>query len=368
MLPFMERGNEGHRRCPVLITADTRLVEAVMRLAAAAAVDVAVVSDLEGARRLWASAPLIVVGADLARDLADGTPSRRAGVVLVGAGSVEGHESNSEIWREAVSIGAEHVVQLPDAGGWLIQRLGESADGPSRSGFVTAVTSATGGCGGSTLAASLALTAQAQSGRVLLIDGDPDGGGLDLLLGAEEASGIRWADLAAAQGRLSAATLDYALPHPGGVALLSHGRAGAVRVSGEAFTSVLGAGVRGYEQVFIDVPRSAWGSAPEMLELADRTILLVPGRVRGIAAAAAALPWLRETTKEIVIVVRSAPRGVAPREVERALGFSDLPVLPEQQHLATRADRGEPVLARDAYAKAVRALLADAMPVKASVA
>ncbi|MSV74138.1 MAG: hypothetical protein F2874_01355, partial [Actinobacteria bacterium] len=118
----MERGNEGHRRCPVLITADTRLVEAVMRLAAAAAVDVEVVSDLEGARRLWASAPLIIVGADLARDLAHGTPSRRAGVVLVGAGSVEGHESTSEIWREAVSIGAEHVVQLPDAGGWLIQR------------------------------------------------------------------------------------------------------------------------------------------------------------------------------------------------------------------------------------------------------
>jgi hypothetical protein len=141
-----------------------------------------------------------------------------------------------------------------------------------------------------------------------------------------------------------------------------------VRVSGEAFSSVLGAGVRGYEQVFIDVPRSAWGSAPEMLELADRTILLVPGRVRGIAAAAAALPWLRETTKEIVIVIRSAPRGVAPREVGRALGSSGLHVLPEQQQLATRADRGEPVLANDAYAKAVRALLADAMPVKASVA
>ena len=91
-------------------------------------------------------------------------------------------------------------------------------------------------------------------------------------------------------------------------------------------------------------------------------------RVRGIAAAAAALPWLRETTKEIVIVIRSAPRGVAPREVGRALGSSGLHVLPEQQQLATRADRGEPVLANDAYAKAVRALLADAMPVKASVA
>jgi hypothetical protein len=124
-------------------------------------------------------------------------------------------------------------------------------------------------------------------------------------------------------------------------------------------------------------PRPAWEVAIErldalmpLLQRGEVTVFvekLMDEVLRDYLASRFVLSTGTRTTKEIVIVVRSAPRGVAPREVERALGFSDLPVLPEQQHLATRADRGEPVLARDAYAKAVRALLADAMPVKASV-
>ena len=355
------RGSGALGGCPVLMTTDTALVEHVQRMAAAAAVDLDVVADLDGVRRVWASAPLVLVGADLATSLSDGRTSRRSGVVLLGTASASEGEPTGELWREAVSIGAEHVVQLPDGGTWLIRRLSESADGPSRGGFVTAVTSATGGCGVSTLAVSLALASQPLSGRVLLIDGDPDGGGLDLVLGAEESSGVRWADLAAAEGRLSSATLDYALPHPEGIALLSHGREGAVRVSAEAFDSILAAGVRGYEQIFLDVPRSAWASAPSMLDCADRVILLVPGRVRGIAAAAAALPWITGVSPDVAVVVRAVSRGVAPREVERALGLTKLRVLPEQIQIATRADRGERVLAHDAYGRAVRELLTDAM-------
>ena len=346
------------------MTADLALVEQVQRMAAAVAVEIDVVADVDGIRRVWSSAPLIMVGADVVRALTDNRMSRRSGVVLLDSTSSRVHEIAGDIWREAVSIGAEHVVQLPDGGAWLIQRLGESADGPSRGGFVTAITSATGGCGVSTLAVSMALASQAISGRVLLIDGDPHGGGLDLVLGAEDDSGVRWADLAAAEGRLSAATLDYALPHPGGVALLSHGRTGAVRVSDEAFDAVLAAGVRGYDEVFVDVPRAAWAPSPAMLERADRVILIVPGRVRGIAAAAAALPWLTGVAQALSVVVRAVPRGVAHREVERALGLTRLPVVPEQLQLATRADRGQPVLAHDAYAKAVRALATRVTPSK----
>ena len=360
MLRCMERGIEGFGRCPVLITTDHALIEQVLRMAAAVAVEIDVHVDLEDVRPGWASAPLIMVGADLAGALADDRPARRSGVVLVGATPIDEGGATGAIWRDAVALGAEHVVQLPDGGGWLIQRLGESVDGPSRGGFITAVTSASGGSGVSTLAGSLAFAAQSLSGRVLLIDGDANGGGLDLLVGAEEASGIRWPDLAEAAGRLSATTLDYALPHPGGVALLSHGRAGAMTVPVEAFDSVLAAGVRGYEQVFIDVPRSTWAMAPEMLDRADRVILLVPGRVRGIAAAAAALPWLRSVTKELSVVVRATSRGVAAREVERVLGLAALRVVPEQLQLATREDRGEPLLSNDAYARAVRSVLGDA--------
>ena len=55
----------------------------------------------------------------------------------------------------------------------------------------------------------------------LLVDLDPLGGGLDLLLGAERLAGLRWPDLAGARGRLGGGMLRDALPRLDGLSLLS---------------------------------------------------------------------------------------------------------------------------------------------------
>ncbi|WP_255583286.1 chromosome partitioning protein [Dietzia sp. ANT_WB102] len=89
------------------------------------------------------------------------------------------------------------VVRLPSGTGDLVGAL--LAPLQTRSGPFIVVTGAVGGCGASTLAAALAVRA-APSLRTLLVEADPHGTGLDLLLGAEGRPGLRIEDVRADLG------------------------------------------------------------------------------------------------------------------------------------------------------------------------
>ncbi len=69
-----------------------------------------------------------------------------------------------------------------------------------------------GGAGASVLAGGLAVTAARRGLRTLLIDADPLGGGVDLVLGWESLDGLRWPSLSQASGRVQPAALVDALP------------------------------------------------------------------------------------------------------------------------------------------------------------
>lgn len=91
----------------------------------------------------------------------------------------------------------DEVVRLPSGTGDLVGVL--LAPAPTRSGPLVVVGGAVGGCGASTLAAALAVRA-APSLRTLLVEADPHGTGVDLLLGAEDRSGLRVEDVRADLG------------------------------------------------------------------------------------------------------------------------------------------------------------------------
>src|SRR5688500_10752073 len=127
---------------PLIVTADPVLLDDLRRLVAAAGGEAVVAEDLRTARAAWATAALVLVGDDVARDLdAPGAPTpapaRRGDVVLVGRDLDDGG-----VWRRAVSLGAEHVVFLPDAEPWLVDRLGDALAGE---GGRAAVVGALGG-------------------------------------------------------------------------------------------------------------------------------------------------------------------------------------------------------------------------------
>ena len=75
----------------------------------------------------------------------------------------------------------------------------EAARDDGRRGAVIAVIGGRGGAGASVFATALAQSAP----DALLIDADPWSGGIDLVLGTESETGLRWPDLALQGGRLN---------------------------------------------------------------------------------------------------------------------------------------------------------------------
>ena len=224
------------------------------------------------------------------------------------------------VWQHAVAVGAEHVVSLPEAESWLVTALTEAAEGPRRGGAVLAVVGGRGGAGASVLAAAVAVTAVRDGERALLVDCDPLGGGLDLVLGAEELGGLRWPEIAVGGGRVPATALHAALPAPavarrggGELGVLSCDRS-ADGPSPAAVRSVIDAGRRAGEIVVCDLPRYPTEAAVAALCAADLTVLVVPADVRSCAAAARVAAVLAEHGGAVRLVVRGpAPGGVARR-------------------------------------------------------
>ena len=335
---------------PLLVSDDPALIDDVLRLAAAANVELHLSTEPESARGHWSRAPLVLVGVDAAGRMAGLRPERRRDVVLVG------RQMGEADWQRAVTLGAEHVACLPDSERWLIDRIADSGEGPLRHGFVVGVVSSGGGAGASSLAVTLAGLV-ARDSRVLLVDLDPLAGGVDVLLGLEGAPGTRWADLSDTRGRLSPQTLEQALPTWSGVSVLSWGREGSSHVTPDALASVLDAGERAFDLVALDLPRTLDDTTDLALSRTQRTVLVTAASVRGVAAAARIGSSLRERAASLGVVVRRQPRGVSTQAVAEVLVDPILGEVPHSSSLARRCDAGEGPSLRDAHARAVRRLL-----------
>jgi secretion/DNA translocation related CpaE-like protein len=324
------------RRLPLVVTADHDLLDDLLRLAAAGGTDVDVAPDPAAARSRFAAAPLVMVGADQADACLRARLPRRPRVVIVGrAPAVE------SAWAVAELLGAEHVAVLPTAEPWLVDRFAERGD-PDTAGRILAVIGGRGGAGASILAGGLAVTAVGAGLRTLLVDADPLGGGLDLVLGWEQVDGLRWPALLGAGGRVDPPALLNALPHRGDLVLLSFARDGVESVPGEAMAATLDAARRGRDVVIADLPRRLDDAATLALQAADRAILVVPAELRATAAAAPIAAAVALHCEDLSVVVRGpAPGKLKAREVARALGLPLAGSLRPEAALCQALERGE---------------------------
>jgi secretion/DNA translocation related CpaE-like protein len=280
---------------------------------------------------------LVLVGDDVAREVAVSELPRRSGVVLVGRDL-----DDAGVWRRAVDIGAEHVVVLPDGEAWLVDRIGDAADG-TRRGVLVCVVGGRGGAGASVTAAALAVTGLRLGHRTLLVDGDPMGGGLDLVLGGEGAPGLRWHELSGTRGRLLADSLHEALPRVDELSVLSWGRDDGAAVPAEAMASLVDAGLRGSDVVVVDLPRHPTEAAVAALRQADATLLVVPAELRAAASASRVLAWLRDHTGDVRLLARGpAPGGIDAETLADALGLALAGDLRPEPGLASALERGDP--------------------------
>ncbi|MDO8309078.1 MAG: hypothetical protein Q7V58_12075 [Actinomycetota bacterium] len=334
---------------PLLISDDTELVDDVLRLSSAHGVDLHLEPDPESARARWPRAPMVLVGADAADAVVAARLARRRDVVLVTRGASE------QAWRDAVALGAEHVAALPEAERWLIDRLADCDEGPPRAGRIVAVLGSGGGAGASTFAGTLGVVAASRGLRSLLVDADPTAGGLDVLLGIEDAPGIRWPDLLESRGRIGAEALRDALPQCQGASVLSWGRQGPATMPAETIGAVLEAGSRGFDLVVVDLARQIDPTAESVLARAHEAVIVASGHVRSLAAAARLAALVGDRAASTSVILRGDAR--LDDAILGALGAPVLARLPARPRAVAHADEGEPPSVRDAYAKACLAVL-----------
>ncbi len=302
---------------PVLYTEDPTVEESILRVAAVADIDVNVQPRVSTARGPWSTASLVMLGPDAVLDALHLGLARRPGVLIV-------RLDDADVWRAAVQIGAEAVVTLPGEDAVLIARLVDPDPIAGHSAPIIAVTGACGGAGASHLAVAIARSAALRLSRgALLIDGDPLGGGLELLVELENAPGLRWRDLAATRGRIPPDALRDALPRVDGLHVLSHDRQSTI-IDTQAWEAILDAGTQGCDLTVVDSPREGCDIA---LGRSRLSILVVPADLRSIAAAAARIPLLHQESRDLRIVVRQRRESdLDSADVASAL---ELPILGE---------------------------------------
>ncbi|GAA1942479.1 septum site-determining protein Ssd [Amycolatopsis minnesotensis] len=341
---------------PLVVASDPTLLDEILRLAAAAGCETECAPDLLAARDSWESAPLVLVDE---RAATGGPLPRRSRVVLVSKGPPE-----PSTWQHVFRNGVEKVVSLPDDEAGLLAALAEVVDGPDvPGGRVLAVAGGRGGAGASVFAAAVALRA-ATEGEAMLVDCDPLGGGIDLLLGAEFGAGLRWPELRLGAGSVSMPALSAALPRRrtarGELPFVSCDHDGQGPAA-QAVATVVEAGRRAGYVVVCDLPRSPGAAAMAVLDRADLAVLVVPMELRACVAAKCVLRRFGRYAGKVRLVVRGpAPSDVTAEQVAESVGAPMLTTMASDRWLPKAVERGEfDPRPRSALGRAARTVLSE---------
>ena len=316
---------------PLFITRDETLLDELLRLAAAAGVTPEVAHDGAAALRAWAAAPLVLLGADLAAEVARTAPARREGVHVVAWGPAA-----DDLFRQAVAVGAESVAGLPRSGDWLTERLTDVGDSDRPRGLLVGVVGGSGGAGATTFACALGQMAS-RSGPAVVVDADPLGPGADRVLGLESHEGVRWDALCQTTGRLSARALREALPRRDRLGVLTWYAGATATLQAFAVREALSAAQRGHDTVVVDLPRTADPLVEETVSRCDRVLVLVVPTVAGVAAAGRLCGRFADPSR-LRLVVRGT--GIEPDEITRATGVPVVARMADQRGLAEAIDLG----------------------------
>jgi secretion/DNA translocation related CpaE-like protein len=332
---------------------DAELRDELDRVAAAVGVRVVHVGGSAVSRKTWSAAAAVVLDAAAADRCGQAVLPRRAHVSVLTAG-----EPTTPTWMAAITVGAQHVLRVPEQEHELIRELAEASESARDDGLRGEVVAVIGGCGGA--GASLLAGALAQAAReALLVDLDPWGGGIDLLVGGETLPGLRWPDLPLQGGRLNWSAVRDALPRHRGISLLSGTRRG-YELAAAPVDAVVDAGRRGGVTVVCDLPRRLTDAAQAALYAADLVVVVSPCDVRACAATAAMAPVLAAINPNVGLVVRGpSPGGLRAAEVADIAGLPLLASMKAQPQLAEQVEHGGLRLARrSALAVAARRVLA----------
>ncbi len=313
---------------------DPDLRDETDRVAAAVGVRVVHAGASAVSRKTWSAAAAVVLDEAAAQRCGQLALPRRAHVSVVAL-----TQPATATWAAAVAVGAHRVLTLPGQERELIGELAEAGESARDDGPRGKVVAVVGGCGGAG-ASSFAVAVAQAAGDALLVDLDPWGGGIDLLVGGESAPGLRWPDLALEGGRLNWSAVREALPRHRGISLLSGTRHG-YEVGGAPVDAVVDAGRRGGVAVICDLPRRLTDATQAALDAADLVVVVSRCDVRACAATAAMAPVLAAANPNLGLVVRGpSPGGLRATEVAEIAGLPLVASIKAQPQLTRQSEHG----------------------------
>jgi secretion/DNA translocation related CpaE-like protein len=332
-----------HGSAPVVVlTKDSDLLDHVLAGAAVARLDPELVPDVGDLRAMWSLASMVLVGVDQAPAVSRLALPRRTEVYLIGD-----ETRHAEARRWSVRLGAA-VIILPGDTALLESAMADLAGQREGGSRLLAIVGGAGGAGASTIAAGLCFAASLLGRRSLLLDCDPFGGGIDLLVGAERIDGWRWPRLAGAKGHLG--DLHGQLPVADGVDVLAMGRrawpAGsspATTPGAEQLTAVLSSAGRSHDLIVADLPRGLGEGPLAVLRRADLALVVVPADLRGVAASRELSAELVAACASVGVLVRRSRVGrISADAMADGLGLPVLGVVADEPALRAGAERGDP--------------------------
>ncbi len=341
---------------PLILTADESLLAGLLPLAAAADVAPVTTHDPLAALASWSRAPVVLLGADLADGVARIAPEKRPHLYVVAH-----QRAPDDLFRTALQLGAEQVVELATSSAWLVELLADLTERRATRGRVIGVIGGSGGAGATTFACALGQGA-ARMGDAVVIDCDPQGPGLDRMLGLERTEGFRWDALCQTTGRLSARALRDALPRAGSLGVLSwYVGAGAQTLQAFAVREALSAARRGHDIVVVDLPRTPDRLVDEVAARCDQLLVVTVGTVLGVSAAARMRARFADHAG-IGVVLRGD--AVDAAGVESVVRLPVVVQMRDQPRLAEALDLGLGPLRsrRGPLSRAVSAVLRPALP------
>jgi secretion/DNA translocation related CpaE-like protein len=315
----------------LLATRDPALHDELTRLAAGAGAEVVTTAEAVDALRAWPSAALVLVGADVAEEVAVLGPPRRPRVHVLALAV-----ASDTTFRVALALGAEQVLELPRDAGRVSTLLSDLGDERTSPGLVVGVVGGSGGAGATTFACALGQVA-ARAGPALVVDCDPLGPGVDRVLGLDATPGVRWEDLDRTSGHLGARSFREALPGREGLRVLTWS-AGSVSVPAPATVrESLSAARRGHDVVVVDLPRAVDPVSEETVARCDAVLVVLRPTVASVAAAARLVGRLPDPGR-LGLVARGT--GVDPADLTAVTGVPVLADMGDQRRLAESVDVG----------------------------
>ncbi|HEU4997322.1 MAG TPA: hypothetical protein VFT68_00135, partial [Lapillicoccus sp.] len=175
-------------------------------------------------------------------------------------------------------------------------------------GALLVTVGASGGVGASSLATAVAVRAARAGLEVVLVDGCPLGGGLDVVLGAEQERGVRWSDLSRLEGSADGPALLARLPSAEGVRVLSFGRDGA-EPSAEVAGAVVAALSAESDLLVVDADASGGSAASAALAAADRVLVVAGDGMSQLSALSVVSGLLASGSGRVGVVMAVCLRG-----------------------------------------------------------